>query len=375
MSHLFSVDLGGSSVRVGHGSVDSGILASRSQSIASSKDLLGAGLLPSEASTPAAIFSFVARSIDQFRSKGVDGRGVGFSFPGLFDDQGRVAKAPNLSPEWQGVDIANELSSEIGLPVLVANDARVATLGEFTFGGAVDVARADATTLAYIGLGTGVGGGAVVNGHLLGGPRGSRSDLARGVARSPGIAAAGEFGHVVIDPAGKRCACGGRGCVETIAGGAAMVSAAAQLLEAGSASHLRRILEQRGGTDQGFGVEEIALAADAGDQELIALIENAAVALGVLASNLIHILGSDVIVFGGGISALKDRLIKPVWDTVRAHVHMVPLEDIAISTSILGGESGLLGGLVLASAETEEPPSVEQPPSLRRTQDGSKGIA
>ncbi len=342
MSRLFSVDLGGSSVRVGHGTISGGLDKVSSQMVGRHGDGCDHELVE-----PRQVLDFVASAIDGF---GVEGTAAGFSFPGLLDAEGRVEKAPNLSPEWQGLEIAGELSNRTGLPVAVGNDARVAALGEFAFGGLVDAQRRSCTTMVYIGLGTGVGGGVVVNGELLTGP---------GVGGSARFGAAGEIGHVVIDPEGEPCLCGGRGCVETVAGGAALVGAARQLRDLGAAPHLSRLLEERDDPDSGFGVELIARAARAGDHALVELLDRAASALGILAANLMHILAPDFIVLGGGISALEERLVSPMWRIVRERVHMVPLDALTIATSALEDRAGLLGGLVLAGTATVNTENIE----------------
>ena len=118
--------------------------------------------------------------------------GVGVGSPGVVDGRGVVLNAPNLG--WAGVDLTGILAAELDVPVYVANDANTAVSGEHTFG---ETAAAD---LMLVRIGTGVGAGLVVGGALVEGH----------------TSAAGEIGHVVVDPAGVRCACGRAGCLETV---------------------------------------------------------------------------------------------------------------------------------------------------------------
>src|ERR1017187_3497296 len=118
--------------------------------------------------------------------------GIGVGSPGVVDGSGVVLSAPNLG--WAGVDLTSILRREVGVPIYVANDANTAVLGEHTFG------KTAAADLMLLRIGTGVGAGLVVGGALVEGH----------------TSAAGEIGHVVVDPAGLRCACGRAGCLETL---------------------------------------------------------------------------------------------------------------------------------------------------------------
>jgi predicted NBD/HSP70 family sugar kinase len=117
--------------------------------------------------------------------------GVGVGSPGVVDPAGTVLEAPNRG--WHGLDLAARLQADLGVPVHVANDANAAALGELTVGGPAD------RSLLTIKIGHGVGAGVVLDGHLVVGDR----------------FAAGEIGHVIVDPDGEPCACGRTGCLET----------------------------------------------------------------------------------------------------------------------------------------------------------------
>lgn len=195
-----------------------------------------------------------------------DVRSVGVGIPGLVDAaKGRVLHAVNLGVET--LDLAALSGARLGIPVAVENDVKAAALG------AAAIRGADAgTSMAYLNLGTGVAAGIVTGGVLWRGARGT----------------AGEVGHISVDPAGRLCTCGQRGCVETLCGGGALARA--------------------WGRPGALPVRDIFDAADQGDTE--ALLLRADLSRGAAAAVRILVLSADVetVVIGGGLTALGERL-------------------------------------------------------------------
>lgn len=193
-------------------------------------------------------------------------RSVGVGIPGLVDAaKGRVLHAVNLGVET--LDLAALSGARLGVPVAVENDVKAAALG------AAAIRGADAgTSMAYLNLGTGVAAGIVTSGVLWRGARGT----------------AGEVGHISVDPAGRLCTCGQRGCVETLCGGGALARA--------------------WGRPGALPVRDIFDAADQGDTE--ALLLRADLSRGAAAAVRILVLSADVetVVIGGGLTALGERL-------------------------------------------------------------------
>ncbi|MGO2930945.1 ROK family protein [Microbacterium sp.] len=193
-------------------------------------------------------------------------RSVGVGIPGLVDAaSGRVLHAVNLGVE--SLELARLARAELGIPVALENDVNAAALGAAALRGA-DVG----TSMAYLNLGTGVAAGIVTEDGLWRGARGT----------------AGEVGHISVDPAGRVCTCGQRGCIETLCGGGA----------------LARAWGRRGSLP----VRDIFDAADGGDTE--AMLLRADLARGAAAAVRVLILSADVetVVIGGGLTALGDRL-------------------------------------------------------------------
>lgn len=195
-----------------------------------------------------------------------DVRGVGVGIPGLVDAaSGRVLHAVNLGVE--SLELAVLAGAELGVPVAVENDVNAAALGAAALRG-----TDSDTSMAYLNLGTGVAAGIVTGGALWRGARGT----------------AGEVGHISVDPAGRLCTCGQRGCIETLCGGGALTRA--------------------WGRPGELPVRDLFDAADQGDSE--ALLLRADLARGAAAAVRVLVLSADVerVIIGGGLTALGERL-------------------------------------------------------------------
>lgn len=214
--------------------------------------------------------------------------GVGVGSPGVVDAAGTVIDAPNL--EWSETPLASSLAAELGLPVFVANDANTAVLGEHTFGESGDGG------LMVLRVGTGVGAGLVLGGSLLHGHLG----------------AAGEIGHVVVDPAGERCACSRTGCLETVL----------------AVPRLRRRLEEYDG--------------DAAD----VLTETGAL-LGAALAPVVGTLNLHELVLSGPAELLDGPLREATHRTICERTMPVSSEGLTVRTSKLGEDVVLVGAAVL----------------------------
>lgn len=250
---------------------------------------------------------------------------VGVGIPGLADlAHGRTLFLPNLPTNWRDVPVAERVGAELGCPVYLLNDARLAAFGELVFGAGKTVCD-----LVFFTLGTGIGGGVVIDGKLRLGPFG----------------AAGELGHQTIVPDGPRCGCGNCGCLEALASAPALVGEGARLVRSGNAPRLHELIE--GNLDR-LTPREMAAAARAGDHSVAFAIERAARWLGIGVANVITALHPELVVLGGGMAALGDLLFDPVRDEVRRRVRMFPADSVRIEPSQLGDKAGILGGVALA---------------------------
>jgi len=252
--------------------------------------------------------------------------GVGIGIPGLVDLRAGVTKFfPNFPTQWRDVPVKEILEPVINHPVYLLNDVRTATLGELTFGHG----KGKALTMVFFALGTGVGGGIVVDGKLRLGPMG----------------AAGEIGHQTILPGGPLCGCGNRGCLETLASGPAITAAGVRLMKSGMAPRLHEIT---GGDASSVNPETVAAAAEQGDENVRDEIIQAAEFLGIGVANMVTTLHPDLVVLGGGVAQMGEILFDTVRATMLKRVGMFPPDEVQIKPSKLGDKAGTLGGIALA---------------------------
>ena len=251
---------------------------------------------------------------------------VGVGAAGYVDrERRRVLIAPNLA--WRDLDLRHELEERIDLPVVVENDANAAAWGEFQYGAGHDVAD-----LLLVTVGTGVGGGLVLDGALH-----------RGAF---GVAA--EVGHLRVVPDGIPCGCGRRGCFEQYASGSALERRAREAATAGDAT-AAGLLERSGG-DPGA-IDGPMLTEAARDGDAFALVQLAELGrwLGAGIASLVAVLDPAVIAIGGGVSDADDLLLDPVRESFVEHLPGREHRPVAeIRKASLGNAAGLVGAADLA---------------------------
>jgi glucokinase len=253
-----------------------------------------------------------------------DVRAVGIGIPSLIDQRRGVAVMTVHLP-IADVPFAAIMAERLGLPVAVDNDANAAMLAEHRFGAARGADHAVLLT-----LGTGIGGGAIVDGRLL-----------RGA-----VGAAAELGHMVIDFDGPPCQgnCPNRGCLEAFASGSAIARDGERVARAEPGGALAAALAE-GRAISGALVTELAHDGDPGASGCI---RRAGEALGVGIANLVNIFDPEVAVIGGGVIAAGDLLLDPAREVVAARA-LAPSRDVVrIVPARFGAESGMLGAAVLA---------------------------
>jgi glucokinase len=315
MSSVYaSVDLGGTNIKCALGREDGEIVGSKSVPTLSHEG-------------PAAVLERIAALVAGLCHEAqCRPAALAMAVPGLADlARGMTRFLPNMPTKWRDVPVREVLSPKLGCPVFLLNDVRMATLGELCFGHG-----RTARTMAFFAVGTGIGGGVAVDGKLRLGPLG----------------AAGELGHQTILPEGPRCGCGNRGCLETLAGGPAIVGEGLRLMHSGLAPKLYDLVA---GDASRMTTREMAAAADAGDETVQEAIARAGEYLGIGVANVIVVLHPDLVVIGGGVAQIGDRLFDAVRRTVRDRVRMLPTDDVEIKPSLLGEMAGTLGGIALAA--------------------------
>jgi glucokinase len=230
---------------------------------------------------------------------------IGLGVPGLFASDGTIELFPNMAGPWKGFNIVSAVGSKVGITPTLINDARAFTLAE----GTVGAGRGAAVMLGVV-LGTGIGGGVMINGRLHIGANGL----------------AGEFAHQIVEPNGPECGCGNNGCVETLARGDFV---------AGSA---------------GFSdTKALYVASARGDERAVAAINKAAGYIAIGISNAVALLGVDVVVIGGGIANGGDVVINPIRDAVRQRVTLASPDHLHVVQGILGSEAGAIGAALIGA--------------------------
>lgn len=240
---------------------------------------------------------------------------------GIVDSMaGKVIVAANI-PGFRNLQLADPVSAKLGMPVYVENDASAAALGEARFG-----AGRGASSLLHVSLGTGIGGGIVLDGQLYRGAKGL----------------AGEIGHMIIDPAGPRCVCGSRGCLEAMASGSALAERARKLIESGRAPMLQEIVGYREPS-----ATDLFTAAGRGDKLCEAEIRHAGHVLGLGLGSLINVLNPEVITLSGGMLSMGEMLLDPMRKAMYSLAYG-PAAGTIVRVSELGDSGGLLGAAAVA---------------------------
>jgi len=241
-------------------------------------------------------------------------------------DRKTILATPNIK-DWNGVNLDHELTTRIGLPVVIENDANSAAWGEFKFG-----AGRGKETILMLTVGTGIGGGIVVN-----------SNLYRG---SFGIAA--EIGHLRIVPNGLLCGCGAHGCFEQYGSGTALLRHAREAIAA-NPDRARNILDRGDGSIDGVKGSAITEAARDGDELALAVFERTGDYIGAGIASLAVILDPEAVVIGGGVIDAGEILLNPIRTSMEKYMPFAGKHPHPqIIGAQLGNEAGLVGVADLA---------------------------
>jgi len=303
---VLAVDLGGTNVRLGMVTGDGRILRRRRTRIPVAAD-------------NEALYESLAGRINEFMSAGPPGGppeavAVGFAGP-TNSSAGYIYLAPNVG-QLGDINLGEELRVRLGLPVLVANDANCAALGEFSYG-----AGAGSGSLFMFTLGTGVGGSLVIDGEIWEG--------AWGIA--------GEVGHTIIATDGPKCNCGRRGCLEALASGSAVIR-----------DYVRKSRIRSDSKRKAVTAKLVFDRAKQGDRIAEEVVADAARALGIGIANVFHLVNPEIVVIGGGVSRAGASLIRPATEHAREYV-FAPLRDkLKVRRAKLGDDGALLGAARLA---------------------------
>jgi glucokinase len=275
-----------------------------------------------------------ALSLELIHSAGMskaDVGGIGIGVPGVLDlEKGETLFLPNLAGTWPHIPLRDTIRELTGLPTALLNDVRSITNGEWLFGAGRGV-----DTAAVFAIGTGIGGGLVLNGQLHLGIGGT----------------GGELGHTTIDYNGPVCGCGNHGCLEAYASGPAI---AAMGLKAVTQGLTTRIGEMCDYDLNKITPKLIAQAALAGDEIAMDIYERAGFYLGIAAANVCVAVGPQRIIVAGGVSRAGDLLLEPIRRTLRERVSVMPVQQVEVVQSQLDDDAGVIGVACWAAREIEQ---------------------
>lgn len=307
--YRIGIDLGGTNIAVG-------VVDDRHRFVAEAS-------LPAGAHRPAEqVVADMCRAVELALDKAgltpADCASIGVGAPGTCDpERGVVVRAYNLN--WFDVPVCAMLTAHFGLPARLSNDANCAALAETVAGAAVGCRN-----MVLITLGTGVGGGIIVDGRIVSGLGG----------------AGGEPGHSLLVLDGEPCTCGRRGCWEVYASATALIRQGREAAAAHPTSLLNRYPELTG--------RDVFDAADAGDAAAQAVLERYYVYVAAGITDLVNILSPEMVLIGGGISRQGERLLRPIRRYVAANCFGGESRpQPIIQAAQLGNEAGIIGAAAL----------------------------
>ncbi|WP_416828415.1 ROK family glucokinase [Ectobacillus polymachus] len=318
---LIGIDLGGTTVKFAILTMNGNIQLK--WSIETDIENEGKNIIPN-------IIESINHRLNLYGLSANDFLGIGMGSPGIVDrEKGTVIGAYNLN--WSTLQPVKELiEAGTSIPFYLDNDANVAALGESWKGAGEGVAN-----VAFVTLGTGVGGGIIAEGKLIHGFAGS----------------AGEIGHLIVEPNGYQCTCGNQGCLETVASATGVVRLARDLSgEFAGESELKWLIDD----GQEVTSKTVFDLAKRGDRLAIIIVDKFYYYLGLACGNIANVLNPEAIVIGGGVSAAGDMLLKGV----KEYFHKFTFPQVRTSTKVklaqLGNDAGVIGAASLVIHSEKE---------------------
>ena len=274
------------------------------------------------------VFSTIAQTARQaVEQAGLDSASlaaIGIGAPGPVDPAtGYIIEAANM--KMKDFPLGPRLSKEFGCPVVVENDVNAGVYGELKAG-----AARGAKYVLGVFVGTGIGGGIIIDGAMY-----------RGASYN-----AGEVGHVVVELGGPRCGCGNRGCMEALASRTAMTRDIRKAIKGGKKSSVAKLLKKDTDTLSGGDLKK---AYEAGDELVVRIAHRAAKVIGIGLGGLVNALAPEMIVMGGGvIEAMGEEFVKRIDRSMRKIAFDVSVKDLKIVRAELGDDAGVIGAAMLA---------------------------
>jgi len=308
--HLLVADLGATSIDVAVTDLDGRILGHRDE--------------PADVSAgPERCLSRIEELFEELgaATRDLPGRlwGVGIGVPGPVEFASGRPVSPPIMPGWDGYRVRERFADRYRAPVWVDNDVNILALGEWRSGIAVGH-----DNVVVVKIGTGIGAGIISNGRIHRGAQGS----------------AGDVGHIqVVDAASIVCRCGNVGCLEALAGGAALARDGEAAAVAGRSERLRVALDQHGRVT----AEDVARAASFGDPVAVSLLQAAGHRVGLMLASVVNFFNPSLIVVGGGVAQSGDQMLAAIRETVYRRSLPLATRDLVVQRSSLGALAGVVG--------------------------------
>jgi glucokinase len=280
--------------------------------------------MPDQESLIATLAADLAACGEKAQELGVEVKGMGLGVPGrVLPQEGRVAFSPNI-PVLNDCPLVSRLQPQSPWPLFLENDANLFALGEYWLGAGLGHSQ-----MLGITLGTGVGGGLILNDRLWSGSAGTSA----------------EVGHMTVDPEGKKCHCGNRGCLETMASGHWAVVWVKEQLAEGASSWLRELYEKDPQALQG---ETLVVAALQRDPLALKAFERVGRSLGQAIAAVVHLLGLSRVVVGGRFARAWEVFHLPLAEELHRRLTLFPREALSVVPAKLGDDAGMIGAAKLA---------------------------
>ena len=259
-------------------------------------------------------------------------RGIGIGLPGPVNRPLGCVVSPPIMPGWDRYPVREEVGPHFGVPCFVDNDVNVMALGEARAGSA-----RSSESFLFVKVGTGIGAGLVIDGELYRGFKGS----------------AGDIGHIGIDGESLLCSCGNRGCLEVVAGGAAIARKGRELAESGAspmlAEEAARLAAEK--PPRQISAVEVGVAARQGDTAALELVIESGRHVGSVLSKLVNFFNPEMVVLGGGVVNIGDAFVAAIREMVIRRSTQLATVDLVIRRSAFGEQSGMVGAALMVVDE------------------------
>lgn len=252
--------------------------------------------------------------------------GMGMGIPGPVEFLTGTPIYPPIMPGWHEYPIKQVLEKRYGCVVYVDNDVNMMAVGELKYGAGLNI-----DDQLFVKVGSGIGAGLILGGQLYRGSQGS----------------AGDIGHIAVKNNEELCSCGNRGCLEAMASGRALARIATKLAQEGRSHRLQQVLLERGEIT----AKDVAQVAHEGDSLCMSLVRDTGEAIGAVLAGMINFVNPSLIIVGGGVAGMGDRLIATIKETIYRKSTPLATSSLEVCLAKLGNEAGVIGAAALVADE------------------------